>query len=174
LFLSVLGLFGAMLSTASTQLIAVSHTLYEDIISRLRKISLKDRINSEKELRFSRTILIVSALVSIAIVEILSRIGFSIADLVFAIYGAQLSLTPLVLFALFGNKDRIKAISKWAIAAVTFGFLSGWTAAITGQLMGMGNLVFLSPGFSLGLSLLILSVGYFTSKKDIELPSNMS
>ena len=46
LFCIVLGLYGAMLSTASTQLIAVSHSLYEDLFSRRQGRALKDRLGS--------------------------------------------------------------------------------------------------------------------------------
>ncbi len=164
LFVSVLGLLGAMLSTASTQLVAVSHTLYEDILSKYRSGTIHERADSKKELSFSRIVLIASAVLAVGIVELLSQLGFSIADLVFSIYGAQLSLTPLVLVALFRKSDRVKTISGWATAAVTIGFLSGWIAAITGKLVGNGDLVFLSPAFSISLSTIIICVGLAVSK----------
>lgn len=165
LFLSILGLFGAMLSTASTQLIAVSHAVYEDIISRFRKGSVQERVDSAKELKVSRIVLVAAAIVSVVVVELLSKLGFSIADLVFSIYGAQLSLTPLVLVALFASSSRTKQISKWATAAVSIGFISGWTAAITGKIIGNGDLVFLSPGFSIFVSGIIICIGLLTTKK---------
>jgi len=164
LFLAVIGLFSAMLSTASTQLIAVSHALYEDIIAKYRKGTLQERADSRKELNFSRAVLILSAILSVAVVEFLSYLGFSISDLIFSIYGAQLSLTPLVLVALFSQSDRIKKISKWATAAVAIGFISGWTAAIIGKVIGNGDLVFLSPAFSISISTLILGIGLLTTR----------
>jgi len=164
LFFAVLGLYGAMLSTASTQLIAVSHTLYEDIFSHIRKHSLKERLESKRELNISRGILVLAAIISTMLVQLLSSAGFSIADLVFAIYGAQLGLCPLVISALFLKRERLKSLSAWAAAAVSAGFVTGWGTAIYGRLTANTNLVFLAPVSSLIISTLLLSTGFLTDK----------
>lgn len=150
LFLVTLGIFGAMLSTASTQLIAVSHTLYEDLSANLRKLSLRKRVDSRKEFVLSRSILVAAALFGVTVVELLRVIGFSIADLVFAIYGAQLGLLPPILVILFSAPQQsLKRYSKAAGVAILSGFLVGWGSAIYGKLINNADLVFLSPCISL-------------------------
>jgi sodium/pantothenate symporter len=164
LFVTVLGLYGAMLSTASTQLIAVSHTLYADVFLRSRKRSLQEHLESKRELGISRAILIFAALVSTILVQLLSSVGFSIADLVFAIYGAQLGLCPLALLALLWDRPQLKNLSAWATAAVSAGFVAGWAAAIYGRLTHNTDLVFLAPVFSLVVSVFILGLGIVYDK----------
>ncbi len=163
LFLAVLGLYGAMLSTASTQLIAVSHTLYEDVVSQIRKHSLTERLESKAELNISRAILILAAIISTVFVQVLSLVGFSIADLVFAIYGAQLGLCPLVISALLLKRERLRELSVWAAVAVSTGFITGWGIAIYGRLTANTDLVFLAPVASLIFSTAILGIGFLTS-----------
>jgi Na+/proline symporter len=166
LFFITLGLYGAMLSTASTQLIAVSHTIYEDILSSMRNRSLKERLVLAKELYISRLILVISAVVSIAVVYYLWRKGLSIADLVFTIYGAQVGLCPLVIAALLLKPGQLARLSGWAVAAVSAGFLTGWSSAIYGNFFGTESLVYSSPVSSLFVSSVILLAGLiFTSKK---------
>ena len=159
MFVTVLGLYGAMLSTASTQLIAVSHTLYVDVFSRFVKPGPHGEIESRTELNISRFILVVAAIVATILVQLLSRAGFSIVDLVFAIYGAQLGLCPLVIAALVMDKKKLKSLSKWAVVAVSAGFIVGWGSAIFGNLTDMGNLVFMAPVYSLAVSSIILVGG---------------
>ncbi len=164
LFITVLGLYGAMLSTASTQLIAVSHTLYQDVVSRFRARPLAERLESRKELNVSRCIVVFAALVSTVAVQLLYRAGFSIVDLVFAIYGAQLGLCPLVVMALLTGRRRLRNLSAPATWAVSAGFVVGWGAAIYGRSTDNANLVFLAPVFSLIASSLLLSAGILREK----------
>jgi len=164
LFFVVIGLYGAMLSTASTNLIVVGHTISEDIVAKFRKGSLDVRLDSKKEFYISRAILVIATLMAIFLVEGLKYFGFSIADLVFAIYGGALALFPPILAALYSNRSRLKPLSAYANAAVIFGFLFGWGAAIYGKIIGDGNLIFLSPGFSILISGLILSLGFIKNK----------
>ncbi len=164
LFITVIGLYGAMLSTASTQLIAVSHTLYADIFLRPGKNRLNNGLESGKELNISRAILVLAAIISTILVQLLSSVGFSIADLVFAIYGAQLGLCPLVLAALILDRRRLKKLSAWATAAVSAGFIAGWATAVYGRLTHNTDLVFLAPVFSLTASLLLLGLGILCIK----------
>lgn len=160
LFIVVIGLYGAMLSTASTNLIVVGHTLSEDIFAKFRKGSLQERVDSQKEFLFSRIILIGATLLSIFLVVGLKYFGFSIADLVFAIYGGALALFPPILAALYSNRKRLVSLSGFANAAVIFGFLFGWGAAIYGKVIGDGNLIFLSPCFSIFISGIIIIAGF--------------
>ncbi len=164
LFLTALGLYGAMLSTASTQLIAVSHTLYADVFLRFKNIRGRQRLESKRELNISRAILILAAIVSTILVQVLSSAGFSIADLVFAIYGGQLGLCPLVVAALLMERKRLKKLSGWAVLAISAGFITGWGSAIYGRFSGNTNLVFLAPVCSLVSSLVLLGLGILCNK----------
>ncbi len=165
LFIVVLGLYGAMLSTASTNLLVVAHTVSEDILAKYKSAPLSERVKSKKEVWTSRLILAISALIAVFLVEGLKYLGFSIADLVFAIYGGALSLFPLIITALFSNRNRLARLSSYANAAVIFGFTFGWGAAIYGKSIGNSNLIFLSPGFSISISFVILLVGILITKR---------
>jgi Na+/proline symporter len=164
LFCVVLGLFGAMLSTASTQLIAVSHTVYEDLLGRLRRLSLADRVSSGRELLISRVILIYAALLAMILVEWLAYLGFSVADMVFAVYGAQLALLPPIALALWLPRERLRPMAKWANWAIALGFTGGWTAEIIGKLTE-SHLAFLSPIVSISVSILIMALAWGKSNR---------
>lgn len=159
IFCTVLGLYGAMLSTASTQLVAVSHTIYEDVIAPFRKTALDDRAHSLRELFWSRLILVMSALVAVAVVEMLRIWGLTVADLAFAVYGAALGLVPPIILTLFRGRGYTRRMSTAATAAVSLGFLSCWCAAIWGRATGNGNLVFLSPIISTAVATTVMVIG---------------
>jgi|GEM_PF-585955 len=159
LFIAVLGLYGAMLSTASTQLIAVSHTMYADLFGRLRGRSVKERLDSRREMNLSRLILVVTALLSILMVQLLAKAGFSVVDLIFAVYGSQLGLCPLVVSALVFGRKRLRILSFWATLALTVGFVTGWASAVYGRFTASTNLVFLAPVWSLLASTALLTTG---------------
>lgn len=163
-FLVVFGLYGAMFSTASTQLIAVTHTIYEDLLPR-RPNPQGDAAHS-REVFVSRTVLVLSAASAIGIVAVLAEVGFSIADLVFAVYGAQLGLFPPVLTALLCKRERLSALAPWAATAIALGFSAGWTCAAYGKLIGNSDLVFLAPAASLAASAGILGLGLLRSGSD--------
>ena len=160
-FLVIIGLYAASLSTASTQLIAAGHTLHTDI---LRSGKTKGRLAASRhELSMSRFILLVVAVVAILIVEALTFAGFSIADLVFAVFGAQLSLVPPVFAALFMDEDRLEHLGKWVSFGVPIAFVAGWGSAIVGKLLSLPDLVFLSPLASLFVSSLFFMFGLISN-----------
>lgn len=167
LFIAVMGLYGAMLSNASSDLIVIAHTISEDIVAKFRKGVLENRINSKKEFMISKLILVGATIVSIFLVEGLRIFGFSIADLVFAIFGGSLALFPPILFALYSTRDRVSLLSGYAKAAVIFGFISGWGVAIWGKIMNDGNLIFLSPTFSILVSAIFICIGFLVTRKRI-------
>lgn len=168
LFFITLGLYGAMLSTASTNLIVVTHTVSEDILAPMSSKSLRERLNQISELKKSQIILFIAAISAIFLVEGLKYIGFSIADLVFAIYGGALALFPLILFALYSDRTRTQRISIYATYGVILGFVAGWGAAITGKLIGNSNLIFLSPTFGIVVSALCLWIGVYATNRELE------
>jgi Na+/proline symporter len=159
IFCVVLGLYGAMLSTASTQLIAVSHTLYEDVFGPFRHLDVHLRAEMKTETLWSRLILVVSAILAVVVVELLRAFGFTVADLAFAVYGAALGLVPPILFTLFLNRDITKRLSKQAAWAVILGFVSCWSTAAYGRFVGNANLVFLSPIVSTAVASTIMVTG---------------
>ncbi len=164
LFFIVLGMYGAMLSTASTNLIVVSHTISEDIIAKFKSKTTKERLNSKKDFYISRIILTLSTITAILFVVGLKYFGFSIADLVFAIYGGSLTLFPLIMFSLFVSSKKIKQLSTYAIVAVVIGFISGWVIAIYGKIIANSNFVFLSPTISISASFIIIYIGFIITK----------
>lgn len=165
LFFSVLGLYGAMLSTASTQLIAASHTIYEDIFSQhIRKQSLRQRLESRGELNIPRVVLVLVAVLSTILVEVLARVGFSIVDLVFAIYGPQVGLCPLVICALMWKREHLQNMSFWAASAVSVGFIAGWGTAVYSVFTKNAGFVYLAPVSSLVISSLLLICGIFAGR----------
>jgi Na+/proline symporter/Fe-S-cluster containining protein len=164
LFVTVIGLYGAMLSVASTQLVAVSHLLYTDVFLRSATGYVRDGAKSRTELNISRAILVLAAIISTILVQVLTLVGFSIADLVFAIYGAQLGLCPLAIAALVWDRNRLKKLSAWAAAAVSAGFIAGWGAAVFGRLAHSTDVVFLAPVFSLTASLILLGIGVISNR----------
>ena len=157
LFVVVLGLYACMLSTASTQLISLSHTMYQDVF-RLGRSAEPNEQNTSAPLWVPQLLLVVSAILAIAVVEILSALDFSIADLVFAIYGAQLGLFPPMLLALTFREKRLQRLRLPAIAAILIGFVSGWGSAVFGKVVGSQNLIFLAPAISLVCSGTIMFV----------------
>lgn len=159
----VAGLYAASLSTASTQLLAAGHALHTDVVLAGRD---KSGIGgSSAELRLSRLLLIGVAVAALVVVEALTAIGFSISDLVFAVYGAQLGMVPVVLFALLRPKSEALAVGNFAAAAVALGFAAGWVCAGYGKLTGNGDLVFLSPAASLIVSIVVFGAGLLLAKR---------
>lgn len=170
-FCVVLGLYGAMFSTASTQLMAVAHTIFLDIIERRRSTERSDT-TAARDIRASRFIIVCSALAAMVVVEALTAAGFTIADLVFAVYGAQLGLFPPTLLALSFRRERLRPLAPWMIAAIAFGFVAGWGSAAYGKAAGDANLVFLAPAISLTVSGVIAIIAYLvTAGKKVPAPA---
>lgn len=165
-FVVVLGLFGSQLSTASTVLVATAHTLYEDIVSKIRKSSLEERLSNRQELNLSRVILTISAILAIIIMSILSSLGFDILSLAFIVYGGQLSLFAPILLSLYLERNDLKIISNYALTAVVLGLLFGWSSAALGKICSAQNLILLSPVISLVVSSLVMVIGRIISKNN--------
>lgn len=171
--LVVIGLLGAMISTASTQLMASSHAFYEDIYRRLAG-KTDARLSDPKETGALRLFIAGLIGVAVVIVEGLGRLGFSISDLVFAVFGAQLSLFPPVLLGLCRPGASFSAVKSYVIAAVAGGFVAGWGGAIAGKLVQNGDLVFLAPVVSLGVSAAILGLGCLIHRHGLDsTPANL-
>ena len=155
-FFCLVGFLGAALSTASTQLVAVVHSIQLDIIpARSRLVTVK----------FARISTLVVAMIALLTVELFILGGFSISELVFAIYGSQLSLTPPVILALTKPRDYLSLCSSAVTAAAITGFACGWLMAIVGRVAEIGDLIFLAPAGSLFTSAVILTTGVHLQTK---------
>ena len=166
LFLTVVGLYAASLSTGSTQLIALSHAIYEDLLQGDDVGSMLERSESPKALWASRAVLLVSSIAAMILVEVLSALGFTVADLVFAIYGGQLSLFAPVFLALTMSRDRLVSLGPWALASVVLGFVGGWASAIIGKFAGSSDLV--APAGSLALSLGVMVLALLVTARGVK------
>lgn len=164
-FVVTIGMYSALLSTASTNLVVVGHTLSEDVFAKYKNKTLIERDNSKNEFNNSRLILLFSGIFSVVLVEGLNNLGFDIKDLVFSIYGGALALFPPILFSLFYDRNLLKKVSKFAIAGIVLGFFIGWGIAFYGKLSGNSNLIFLSPTFSIVTSFLLIIIGFLAIKK---------
>lgn len=162
-FVVIAGLYAAALSTASTQLIAAGATLHLDLLR--HSSDFTPLADTATELKLARILVVVLGLLSIAIVELLRAAGFSITDLVFALYGSQLGMAPVVLLALTGRAERNAARGRWAAAAVGLGFVAGWGTAGYGKWIADANLVFLAPLASLAFSLVICGGGLAAERR---------
>lgn len=160
LFVAVLGLFGALLSTASTNLVAVSQSIYDDIINNFRKVSFDRKIKGKRELNYSRYVLIASAILSMLIIALLSQAGYSITQLAFIVYGGQLSLFTPVLFSILIDRKYLKKMGRISPWAVALGMLASWTMAIYGKSIDNGDVVLFSPCASLIISFTLISISY--------------
>lgn len=158
----ITGLYAASLSTASTQLVASGHALHMDVVRGNRDRSTL--ANSADELGLARWLLLGVSAVSVGIVWALQSAGFSIADLVFAVYGAQLGLVPAVAIALMLPKERLQRLGRFAAVAILAGFFAGWASAVYGKWVVDSNLVFLAPAASLFVSTIILTVGFLVHR----------
>ncbi|MEK6909179.1 MAG: hypothetical protein AABX23_03960 [Nanoarchaeota archaeon] len=149
-FLILMGLYCALLSTASAFLVAVGHTLATDI-----------RAKSARPLGLQRVRLTIlaSTVIACGLVIVLQQLEFQIEDMIFSIYGGALSLFPPILIALLRDRVKLARLGPAALAAIVVGFIGGWGIALYGKLAGIQNLVFLSPTIGMVLSALVLGCG---------------
>lgn len=160
----MLGLYGALFSTASTQLIALSHTLQMDIIERRRRPTSDEEVNSQAPVARSRWLMGLAAVIGVVVVQLLSAAGFTIADLVFAVYGGQIALFPVVYGALRLSRERLRNLAPIVNVLLPVSFVAGWATAIIGKLSGSGNAVFLAPAVSFGTAALGIAVALAFSR----------
>jgi len=143
LFLFILGLFSAMITTADS-LLLVSAQMFTQDLRRLHPESEPAR--DARGLRVARTSLAVIALISFALFAIFQWLKFDVVQLIFAIYGAHIALFPAVIAALY-FKDRIHLASAapaaWLSTAI--GFACGWGSALYGKNSGQLDWLYNAP-----------------------------
>jgi Na+/proline symporter len=156
LFIFVLGLFAAMITTADS-LLLVAAQMYAIDFANLDACSMSESEKINKA-RVALAFIAASAFVVFAIFKL---IKFDVVQLVFAIYGAQLALFPTVAAALFLNKwfETRRAVGA-AVLSIGGGFIAAWASALYGKFSGEMNWLYNAPVAALMVSfglLLILS-----------------
>ena len=151
LFLFVLGLFSAMISTADSLLIVAGQIFSIDIM-KLDPESSNPQIVMKK----ARIAMAAIAIMSFIIFTAFQFLKFDVVQLVFAIYGAQLAMFPSVLFALFFSKRvNLVEVRMAAGASIFCGFTGGWASAMYGKLSGDMNWLYNAPVTALLSGILI-------------------
>jgi Na+/proline symporter len=152
LFVFMLGLFAAMITTADSLLLVAAQMFSLDFL-RLHENDAPPQANIRK----AQMSLAGIALLSFAVFAVFHFIKFDVVQLIFAIYGAQLALFPAVVAALF-IKKRFDCRKAWLAAAVSIfgGFAGAWGSAFYGKLSGNVNWLYNAPVVALAGSAILL------------------
>lgn len=151
LFVFILGLFSAMISTADSLLIVAGQIFSIDILG-LQPRSDQPGIVMRKARRAMAGIAVLSFLIFTGF----RLVQFDVVQLVFAIYGAQLAMFPSVFAALFLKKAvALERIHRASVGSVLAGFLAGWGSALYGKFSGQMNWLYNAPVAALVCSTLV-------------------
>ena len=154
LFLFLLGLFSAMISTADSLLVVAAQIFSIDIL----KLDPEDT-HPHVVMKKARMAMAAIAVVSFIIFTAFQLLSFDVVQLVFAIYGAQLAMFPVVFFALFFSKRfELSRAKTSAIASIFCGFAGGWASALYGKFGGPLNWLYNAPVTALVTGMLIFIV----------------
>ncbi len=153
LFLFVLGLFSAMITTADS-LLLVSAQMFTQDFRRMHSIR-----TPAHGLRVARTSLAIIALLSFGLFTVFQWIKFDVVQLIFAIYGAHIALFPSVIAALFfKNRLHLEKAASAAWLSTALGFIVGWGSAGYGKHSGHTDWLYNAPAISLIVSVVIFIV----------------
>lgn len=156
LFLFVLGLFSAMITTADS-LLLVSAQMYTQDFRRFQASSSPDE--ERRGLFVARTSLLVIALSSFLFFAVFQALRFDVVQLIFAIYGAHIALFPAVAAALFlGARLDLARASCAAWVSTAVGFAGGWGSAVYGKLAGATTWLYNAPAVALLLSVVAFTL----------------
>ena len=154
LFMFVLGLFSAMISTADSLLIVTGQIFSIDIM----KLN-PESANPQLVMRKARTAMALIAVLSFIIFTAMHLLQFDVVQLVFAIYGAQLAMFPAVFFSLFfAQQIALQQAQNAAGVSILVGFFGGWTSALYGKFSGASNWLYNAPVTALvsGMAIFII------------------
>lgn len=141
LFVFMLGLFAAMITTADSLLLVATQMFSIDFL-RLHKNGAPDLSN----IKTARITLAGIAVVSFVIFAVFQLIKFDVVQLIFAIYGAQLALFPTVAVALFlKTRFECRNASFAAALSIFVGFGGAWASAFYGKFSGNVNWLYNAP-----------------------------
>lgn len=157
LFIFVLGLFAAMITTADSLLLVAGQLWSVDVLNlRAREIS------ETRKVRTARFVLGAIAIAAFGIFYIFKILELDIVQLIFAIYGAQLAMFPAVSAALFlKNSFSLPTLKFGAGISVICGFIGAWASAIYGKISTDSFWTYNAPVVALVVAstlLIILSV----------------
>ncbi len=151
LFVFMLGLFAAMITTADSLLLVAAQMFAVDVM-RLPSANVSDSAKIGK----ARLVLVLIAVLSFALFALFRFIKFDVVQLIFSIYGANLALFPSVVAALFLSKRldlRHSAVA--ATLSIFAGFAAAWASAIYGKVSGTMDWLYNAPAMSFGASCLV-------------------
>lgn len=141
LFLFVLGLFSAMISTADSLLIVAGQVFSIDIMG----LNPQDA-HPQRVMRKARIAIASIAILSFILFTIMHFLKFDVVQLIFAIYGAQLAMFPAVFFSLFFSKRiELRQARLAAGASILVGFFGGWASALYGKFSGASDWLYNAP-----------------------------
>jgi len=154
LFVFVLGLLAALVTTADSLMLVAAQMLSLDVLK------LDHQTGSERGKVFqARLVLALVAAASFGLFALFRILKLDVVSLVFAIYGAQLALFPTVAFALMTkNPLARRAASSAAVISILGGFAAGWAAALYGRFTGAMTWTYDAPAVALAVALLLFVV----------------
>lgn len=163
LFLFVLGLFSAMISTADSLLIAASQIGLTGFRHHNWLLA-----RAERSLHITRALVVLFAVGAFGIFVIFQLVGLNVVQLVFAIYGAQLAMFPATAAAIFcSSKCDLRRLRHFALVSIIVGFVIAWSSALYGHVSASLDLQFYAPAFALCASVIVIIPGVFLSWKDV-------
>ena len=149
----IVGLFSAMISTASTLIIAAAEIVGRDLTA---KITMNPNKN-----RALTALMVVAVILAVFLLE---HFDWSVESLVFSIYGGVLSLTGVIVFSFYLPENRRARLKRPAEVSVTLGFLSSWGVALYGKSIGDGNLIFQAPTVGIIVGALVMGAGVLLTR----------
>jgi Na+/proline symporter len=161
LFIFMLGLFSAMVSTAEALLLSATHIIIENLGIRLEPSSTTEEQPqaSGGVLTKTRNVMLIIATLAFALFGLFRLLNMNVVELVFAIYGAQIALFPATIGALYLSRQVISRVNKVAVAlSVAVGYAAAWACALTGQVGRSPDLLFYAPLVGLVVSGVIFSL----------------
>ncbi|MCC6910209.1 MAG: hypothetical protein IT430_19935 [Phycisphaerales bacterium] len=154
LFVFMLGLCAAMITTADSLLLVAAQMLVLDVMG-----VQPDTVSPDRGIRVSRITLAITAVVSFVVFVAFRLLQFDVVQLIFAIYGAQLALVPAVAAALFLHRRlELRKAGTAAALSVLAGFSGAWGSAIYGKTSGQTAWMYNAPAIALGGAVLVFAV----------------
>lgn len=155
LFVFMLGLFAAMITTADSLLMTATQMFCLDLLH-IQASELSER----SKIRRVRLALAGIALTSFIVFMFFHFIRFDVVQLIFAIYGAELAVFPPAFVALFLRRWlHVRHLATPAIVAILGGFTGSWATAFYGKATGDLNALYNAPVVALFGSAALLLFG---------------
>lgn len=153
LFLFILGLFSAMITTADSLLLVSAQMFTQDF----RLVHAEPQQSSDAHgMRVARTSLALIALLSFGLFALFQWMNFDVVQLIFAIYGAHIALFPAVIAPLFfASRMQLRKAAPAAWFSTAAGFLSGWGSALYGKVTGQTDWLYNAPAIALVASIAV-------------------